>query len=100
MHIQRRRGWELPERLVTPEALVISRRGALAAAGSVAIGGRALAQQAGIPRNDKYQPGREITPEKYATTYNNYYEFSESKNLWQAAQALKQRPWELSLAGE
>ncbi len=30
MHIVRRRGWELSERLVTPEALVLGRRAALA----------------------------------------------------------------------
>ena len=34
MHILRRRGWELPERLVTPEALVLGRRAALAGAGA------------------------------------------------------------------
>ncbi len=43
--------------------------------------------------NPAFTPGRAITEEKYATTYNNYYEFSESKNLWRDAQALKQRPW-------
>ena len=40
-----------------------------------------------------------MTEEKYATTYNNYYEFSEDKNLWRAAQALKQRPWTIKLDG-
>ncbi len=29
-----------------------------------------------------------MTDEKYATTYNNYYEFGESKNIWRSAQAL------------
>ncbi len=101
MHILRRHGWELPERLVTPEALVLGRRTALAGAGLVALGAPALAQQADSPaRNPKFVAGREITPEKYSTTYNNYYEFSESKNLWQAAQALKQRPWTISLEGQ
>ena len=95
MHILRRRGWELPEHLVTPEALVLGRRAALTGAGSVV-----LAAAAGLEPDPKYPPGRDITPEKYSTTYNNYYEFSESKNLWQAAQALKQRPWSISLEGE
>ena len=36
MHIMRRRGWELPERMVTPEPLVLNRRGALAGAGLLA----------------------------------------------------------------
>jgi methionine sulfoxide reductase catalytic subunit len=92
MNILRRRGWELPDRLVTPEALVMGRRAALAGAG-------ALAEDAAPARGPKYLPGRELTPEKDATTYNNYYEFSESKNLWQSAQALKQRPWSIRLEG-
>ena len=101
MRVPRRRGWELPERLVTPEALVMRRRGLLAGAGAVALAAPALAQQdEAAPRNAKYVPGRDITPEKYATTYNNYYEYSESKNLWEEAQALKQRPWTIRLEGE
>ena len=51
-------------------------------------------------RNPKYEPGRDITPEKYATTYNNYYEYSDGKNLWEDAQTLKQRPWTISLEGQ
>ncbi len=101
MHILRRRGWEVSERLVTLEALVLSRRAALAGAGSVALAAPALAQAAAAPeRNPKYVAGREITPEKYATTYNNYYEFSEGKNLWEAAQVIKPRPWTISLEGQ
>ena len=61
----------------------------------------AVALAAAAPeRNPKYVAGRAITPEKYATTYNNYYEFSDGKDLWEAAQALKQRPWTISLEGE
>ena len=100
MHILRRRGWELPESLVTPEALVMGRRAALAGAGSLALTLPALAEDAAPARNPKYQPGCDLTPEKDATTYNNYYEFSESKNLWQSAQALKQRPWTIRLEGQ
>ena len=101
MHILRRHGWELPEWLVTPEALVMGCRTALAGAGSLALAGTALAQRDGAPaRNPKYVPGRDITGEKYATTYNNYYEYSDGKNLWEDAQALKQRPWTISLEGQ
>jgi sulfoxide reductase catalytic subunit YedY len=100
MHIMRRRGWELPERLVTPEALVLSRRGALAGVGLLAAA-PALAQQPATPTvNPKYQAGRALTSEKAATTYNNYYEFSDGKDLWREAQGLKQRPWTIELAGE
>jgi methionine sulfoxide reductase catalytic subunit len=101
MHIIRRRGWELPDRFVTSEALVLSRRAALAGAGSAAFVATAMAQQSSAPaRNLKYEPGRDITPEKYPTTYNNYYEYSESKNLWEDAQTLKQRPWTIRLDGQ
>ena len=85
MHIMRRRGWEIP--------------GAPGDAGGAGAGpprraGRrrrcrpalALAAAAAPERNPKYVAGRALTPEKYATTYNNYYEFSESKDLWEAAQ--------------
>jgi len=101
MHILRRRGWELPEHLVTAETLVMGRRAALAGVGSLALAAPALAQQGGgATRNPKYEPGRDITPEKYPTTYNNYYEYSESKNLWEDAQTLKQHPWTIRLEGQ
>ncbi len=99
MRILQRRGWEIAERLVTPEALVMHRRGLLAGVGGMAIALPAAAQQADVKRNPSYQPGRDLTAEKYATTYNNYYEFSESKNLWQAAQSLKQAPWSIRIEG-
>jgi methionine sulfoxide reductase catalytic subunit len=97
MHILRRRGWELPDRFATQQALVMGRRAALAGAGSLALATPVLAE--GVERNAKYQPGGEITPEKYSTTYNNYYEYSESKTLWKEAQSLKQRPWTITLDG-
>jgi sulfoxide reductase catalytic subunit YedY len=57
------------------------------------------ADAAPVPRNPKYTVDRPLTPEKDSTTYNNYYEFSEDKDLWRAAQALHQRPWSIELAG-
>jgi sulfoxide reductase catalytic subunit YedY len=101
MHILRRRGWEVSERPVTSEAFMLGRRAALAGAGSSALAAPALAQSTAEPaRNPKYVAGRDITPEKYSTTYNNYYEFSDGKNLWEAAQVMKPRPWTISLEGE
>ncbi len=38
MHIMRRRGWEIAERLVTPEALVVRRRGILTGALALSAG--------------------------------------------------------------
>ena len=37
MHVIRRRGWEIPERLATPEQLVLNRRALLAATGAAAL---------------------------------------------------------------
>ena len=103
MHIGRRRGWQIAERLVTPDSLVLKRRtvggGAAALGGAAAAGLLPALARAAVPRNVAFQPGRAITAEKYATTYNNYYEFNDSKNLWQEAQALKQRPWSIHIEG-
>jgi sulfoxide reductase catalytic subunit YedY len=103
MHIVRRRGWEIAERQVTPEHLVMNRRAALAGgliagAGLMTIlPGRSA--RAGVPVNPSFTAGRPLTDEKYATTYNNYYEFNDSKSVWREAQALKQRPWSIKLDG-
>ena len=114
MLITRRRGWEIPEREVTPEAVVLcrgdsGRRGLgrrEVVAGAVALSvatrammGRARADTTAVARNPKYTVDRPLTDEKYSTTYNNYYEFSDDKDLWRAAQALHQRPWSIELAG-
>jgi sulfoxide reductase catalytic subunit YedY len=98
MHIERRRGWEIAERLVTPEHAMLSRRTALAGAAAMTIL-PGFAARADVAVNKAFDPGRPITEEKYSTTYNNYYEFGESKNIWKDAQALKQRPWTVKLDG-
>ncbi|HEX4262062.1 MAG TPA: protein-methionine-sulfoxide reductase catalytic subunit MsrP [Acetobacteraceae bacterium] len=99
MFIHRQRGWELPERDATPEPLVLGRRRALA--GAAAVGLAPIAARAAAPVVDtKYPPGRAITPEQNATTYNNYYEFSDDKDLWRAAQKLPQSPWSVAIGGE
>lgn len=52
-----------------------------------------------VKRNLRYRLDRDVTDEKISTTYNNYYEFGSSKNIWQKAQALPIRPWTVSIAG-
>lgn len=100
MLIKRRHGWEIPERLATPAELVLNRRAVLASAGALAIGAAAPVVEGEVaPRNPKYVVHRALTAEKVATTYNNYYEFSEDKNLWHEAQALHQRPWTIQFDG-
>ena len=122
MLIKVKRGWELPEAAATPEAVFRDRRRLLkaVAAGPILLGSAGLlsaceeadsAQLATAPepdpsaslypltRNLRYRLDREITSEELATTYNNYYEFGSSKNVWQKAQALPLRPWTVSIAG-
>ncbi len=103
MLIRIRRGWELPESAAMPEALVMNRRAAIMglaglAAGSIAAPARAQELPPAM-RNPRYAPGRDITPERDATSYNNYYEFGTSKDVVRAAQRLPQRPWTVKVDG-
>jgi methionine sulfoxide reductase catalytic subunit len=112
MLIKRRKGWEIPESQATPEHVFRDRRRFLTA-GTLAIGaasfgfsGGALAEDADpsaglypAQRNMRFRLDRDITNEKVSTTYNNFYEFGSSKNVWQAAQKLPIRPWEIKFDG-
>ena len=111
MQVIRRGGWEIPERLATPEHLFVDRRSFLAAAATVALSPAAAVAQrvTDLPdptkdlypakRNEKYSLDRPITDEKINTSYNNFYEFGSSKNIGKAAQALKLRPWTIKIDG-
>ncbi|MBL8837821.1 MAG: twin-arginine translocation signal domain-containing protein, partial [Alphaproteobacteria bacterium] len=104
MLIKIKRGWELAESAATPEHVFFSKdrrrflTGAAAAAGAILAGAPSFAQaptsddpSAGrypAQRNLRYRLDRDITEERIATTYNNFYEFGSSKNIWRAAQAL------------
>ena len=115
MPVIRRRGWEIPARLATPERLFFNRRAFLAASGIAALGislplDGALAQRASdlpdptkdlypVKRNDKFALDRPVTDEKINTSYNNFYEFGMSKSVAKPAQALKLRPWTVKLDG-
>ena len=97
MFVHRRRGWELPERLATPERFVTGRRAVLAGgAGLLAAG---IARPSRAAEDTKYPPGRPITPESVATTYNNYYEFGDDKSIYRAAQRFPISPWTIEFAG-
>lgn len=114
MRFHRRRGWEIPERLATPEAVVLTRRGLVATAGALAAGPAAAqwnpfassAPVKELPRkpltaakSDKYEPGRAVTAESEATSYNNYYEFGMSKTVIGPAQSLPLDPWSVTFDG-
>src|SRR5262245_33219711 len=114
MHVISRRGWELPDRLATPEHLFLNRRAFLGAgAGAAALmlsPNGAFAQRVeDLPdptadlypakRNEKYTLDRPITDEKINGAYNNFYEFGSSKTIAKAARALKLRPWTIKIDG-
>jgi sulfoxide reductase catalytic subunit YedY len=106
-----RRGWELPDRVATPECVFLGRRALLAGTGAM-LAGPALAQRAAPPafvdptadlypaqRNLRYRLDRPLTAEADATTYNNFYEFGSSKTIWRQAQRMALRPWQVRIEG-
>ena len=123
MFIKVKRGWEIPERLATPEHMFFNRRRFLKA--GAAIGATAAlaacdskqeaqaeAQASAAPaeadpsaslypfkRNETYKLDRDVTSPDWSTQYNNYYEFSSGKHLTSEAQALPIRPWVLTIDG-
>ncbi len=108
MLIRIARGWELPEGAVTPEAAMLGRRTALGGslAGAVALGlaGRARAADTTAvvqdpATNPAFVAGRATTPEDDATSYNNFYEFGETKSISRPAQKLPLSPWTVSIDG-
>jgi sulfoxide reductase catalytic subunit YedY len=114
MQIRLRRGWELPEAAATPEAVFLDRRrlikglGAgslLAAASPWLLAGSARAAEDPsahlypVMRNLRYRVDGEITPAEITSTYNNFFEFGSSKRISEAAQALKIRPWTITIDG-
>ncbi len=114
MLIKIRKNWELSENKVLDESKYLQRRqilkglglgGLIAAAPSLASNAFAVTDDPSanlypVPQNPAYKGGRPITPEKIATTYNNFYEFGSHKEIHQAAQALKLRPWSILIDGE
>jgi methionine sulfoxide reductase catalytic subunit len=110
MLIRRRRGWELPERAATPEALFWQRRRLLQAMAAGPLLASPLGAQAAdekdpsaglypAKRNPRYTLDRPLTEEKAATHYNNFYEFGAQKEIAEAAQALPIRPWTIKIDG-
>ena len=107
MLIRRRKGWEILESQVTPEALFLNRRKLLLGLGAAGIAGAALgparahtaAELYPAKQNPAFVPGRDLTDEKLATTYNNFYEFGSHKRISDAAQKLTLRPWDVKIDG-
>ena len=102
--------WDIKDNQTTPEHIFKSRRQVLQnlAGGSIALAGLASLPTAVFgnansfypaTNNSLYKVNREITEEKLATTYTNFYEFGSSKNIWRRAALLKTKPWMLTIDG-
>ena len=109
MLIKTRKSWDIPETQATPEHLFFSRRALLTGAGAIggalalpSPGAAAEDPSAGLypaKRNEAFKLDRALTPEKVNSAYNNFYEFGMSKNVTDAAAALKTRPWSVKIDG-
>lgn len=113
MLIRRHRSWELPESQATPESVFLDRRKLLAGMGMTGLlAGAGLSPAFAAAdattiapelypakRNAAFDPGRDLTEEKVATSYNNFYEFGTSKNIHRSAQALTLKPWQVKIDG-
>ncbi|MDX5593954.1 protein-methionine-sulfoxide reductase catalytic subunit MsrP [Pseudovibrio sp. SPO723] len=114
MHVIHPKGWELPESAATPEDVFFNRRKFLKSALVVGAGAGlssmvplSAARAATDPtaqfypaeRNSAFTLDRAITDEAVSSQYNNFYEFGSHKRIAAAAQALKIRPWTLTIDG-
>jgi sulfoxide reductase catalytic subunit YedY len=115
MNVIRHHGWNIPDRLATPEHLAFSRRNFLAGGASAialapyAANAQRLSDVSKLPdpsadlypakRNEKFVLDRPITDENINGNYNNFYEFGTSKTVTAAAQALPIRPWTVKIDG-
>lgn len=111
--------WQLPESIITAETAYFNRRrfmkalvGAGIGASAVTLAGcqssRAIGSDepiAGLTdlsydSNPAFTVGdRPLTGRILASTYNNFYEFGGTKNIWEAAQALPTNDWTVTVAG-
>ncbi len=110
MLIRRKKGWELPERAATDEAVFHGRRRLIQglAAGPILASGLLRSPSARADddpsaglypakRNPKYTLDRPLTDAKYPESYNNFYEYTTDKSV--DASILKIRPWTVKIDG-
>lgn len=109
--------WYIPERLVTPEHVYRNRRTflrqmgltgaglftaapALLSARAAEAASKATASKFPAKRNPDFNPKLRISNEEPATSYNNFYEFSTSKDrVKRLVGNFKTEPWPLEIYG-
>ena len=117
MLIRSRKPWDVIDYKTTDENVYLNRRSLLRAMGiagarlaSASVVGGSFAPLAssaraasitGFPatRNPAFTLDRPVTVEEEATTYNNFYEFGSSKNIWRKARKLVTDPWIFTIEG-
>lgn len=91
-----RRPDDIPSSDITPEGLYQNRRAFIGAAGALALGAMVAPVSMGAAERQK----DDITPEKDATTYNNFYEFGTSKeDPAENAKDFRATPWTVNVEG-
>lgn len=99
---------EIPSTEITPEATYLSRRKFIGQSSAVVAAGALAHSSFALPENwvkdHGYEPGEEIgediTPEKHATSYNNFFEFGTGKGDPAAhAHQLTVDPWSIQVKG-
>jgi methionine sulfoxide reductase catalytic subunit len=102
------RGWELPERVATPEGLRLNRRNFLSIIGFTTLSqvrlesllAAQLTPSRAVARNPRYTLDRPLTAELVASRYNNFREFSDQKEaVWMMADRFQTKPWTLQVGG-
>ena len=117
---RRRPEWALPGALVTPESVYRNRRQILQALGGslgvASIGGCGLSVEGDVsgeltdsgpydswfpvPPNAAFPPGAVLTAESDATTWNNFYEMTTTKDaVWQLVGNFVIEPWAVQIDG-
>ena len=86
----------IPSSEITPESIFLNRRDFIKGSAALAAGASLTA-----PALTGLQPDDEITPERIATSYNNFYEFGTDKgDPARYAHQLTTDPWRVTVTGE
>ena len=109
MLVKSSKKWQLPSNKVTSEKIYLNRRKILKNLGFLGISSSFLnisvLSKEKYPyhysKNNNYDIdfNRLLTSESKATGYNNFYEFSTTKNVKRKAQKLSTSPWNINIGG-
>ena len=104
MLIRKPKGWEIPEREATPEAVYWNRRQILQAAGLMAAPSLAGQTKPLYPaaKNEEFTvPAAPLTPDWAAAGYNNYYEFDPNNKeiVKDLVGKFVISPWQIQVSG-